>query len=101
VVTTQHTTATPAVPTTWQHPTPTPAPAFNSNRVAFPAPAFPTDPLRFRQSPLDGSGAALSYHLNEPTSATAALFSFIPVEISWEDYERFMNSAYEAIYECK
>jgi hypothetical protein len=23
------------------------------------------------------------------------------LEISWEDYERFMNSAYEAVYECK
>jgi hypothetical protein len=59
------------------------------------------DPLRFRELPHGGNGAAFSYLLNEPTSATAAMFSFVPLEISWEDYERFMYSAYEAVYECK
>ncbi len=71
----------------------------NSSQLALPPP--PAYPFGFQLSPLAGSGAGVSYQLAGPASTAFTTFSFFPLEINWEDYERFMTSAYEAIYECK
>jgi hypothetical protein len=52
-------------------------------------------PVEFRYSPLEPNGAAVV----GPSAFTS--FSFVPLDINWEDYEQFVTSAYEAIYDCK
>jgi hypothetical protein len=73
--------------------------AHNSSQLALqPSPAYP---FGLQLSPLAGSGAGVGYQLAGPASTAFTTFSFFPLEINWKDYERFMTSAYEAIYECK